>query len=176
MGPLSRASDLLFRTRLLRPAALCVGLASTLAACGGVTPPPRFSAVSPADAGAPEAPAAPAAPLLSGDRPAIPPPPTPPAIEPAPSAPPAPLTRGTAARPGAASAGAGIGVRGGFRAEAAKDAPAPAVSGTPSPASEKQTSYSCPMHPLVVAQAPGACSSCGMRLVRTDTKAGASKP
>jgi len=158
MGPLSRVSH-----------ALCVVLLGMLSACGGVTPPPRFSAVSPADAEAPEAPIAPAAPPLTGDRPGDPQTPKPPAPDPAPSATPPPLVRGNA-QPSASVPGAGIGVRGGYRAEPLKEAPAAA------PKKSASAAYSCPMHPKVVAQGPGACPTCGMRLVPTDTKAGTRRP
>ena len=53
------------RSRLLR-AAICSG-ALTLMACAAVTPPPRFSPVSPADAEAPESAVPPPKALLTGD-------------------------------------------------------------------------------------------------------------
>jgi hypothetical protein len=174
MGRLSRASGVLFGTRLSAAAILCLGLAGMLSACGGVTPPPRFSAVSPADAEAPEAPVSPAASLLTGDRPGDQPTPKPPAPAPAPSATPPPLVRGNA-QPSASVPGAGIGVRGGYRAEPPKDAPAASPKESAA-ASEQQAAYSCPMHPKVVAQGPGACPTCGMRLVPADKKAGTRKP
>src|SRR5262245_43721292 len=65
MGPAIRASDFLRQMHSCKPAVLSVGLAWALEACGGVTPPPRFSAVSPADTSAPEATVPSPAPLLS---------------------------------------------------------------------------------------------------------------
>jgi len=62
-------------SRGVRPAALRLRLltvaicwtALTLAACAGITPPPRFSPVSPADAEAPESGVPPPKAMLTGD-------------------------------------------------------------------------------------------------------------
>lgn len=51
---------------------LAVLLALALAGCAATTPPPRFSAVSPADPDAPEAATPPATPLLTADPAATP--------------------------------------------------------------------------------------------------------
>jgi len=53
-------------TRRLRLASACFTVLA-LSACGVVTPPPRFSAVSPADPNAPESAVPPPEPMLTGD-------------------------------------------------------------------------------------------------------------
>ena len=58
------------RVSFARPAALVLALACV--GCAGTTPPPRFSAVSPADPEAPEAATPPAAPVLTGGPDAAP--------------------------------------------------------------------------------------------------------
>lgn len=50
-----------------RAAPILLTLALTVSACAAVTPPPRFSPVSPADADAPEAATPPPVPVLAGD-------------------------------------------------------------------------------------------------------------
>lgn len=39
--------------------------------------------------------------------------------------------------------------------------------------STQQTTYTCPMHPEVVANKPGKCPKCGMTLVKKKSPAGA---
>jgi hypothetical protein len=174
MGGLYGTSGFTRRTLGGRAAVAVLALGCTMVACGGVTPPPRLSAVSPADASAPEAAVPPAAPLLAGERPAVPPAPkatsTP---SPSPEAK-APLVRGGSSPAGRTVSGTGIGVRGGFRADSASNAPPAADPGKAAAAPAPQQTYTCPMHPKVAAPQPGSCPDCGMRLVQT--KAGAAHP
>lgn len=48
---------------------------------------------------------------------------------------------------------------------------APPLENKPAPAAAKVGSYTCPMHPEVVAAAPGKCPKCGMDLVSTAPQA-----
>lgn len=82
--------------------------------------------------------------------------------------------RGGSTPAGRTVSGTGIGVRGGFRADSPKEARQAADPGKPAAAPAAQAAYTCPMHPKVVAAAPGSCPDCGMHLVRS--KAGAAKP
>jgi len=121
-----------------RLAAACAALV-TLSACAAVTPPPRFSAVSPADADGPESAVEPATPILTGDG------------ELAEKAKP-PRSEGPPEMPGMQH-GAGAEsapVHGGHRAS-------PPAAGV---------TYSCPVHPEVSSQAAATCPLCGRALVR----------
>ena len=52
-----------------------------------------------------------------------------------------------------------------------------AVAGDSASASRKVLCYTCPMHPSVKADKPGACPICGMNLVPAyDTKGGTNSP
>lgn len=52
-----------------------------------------------------------------------------------------------------------------------------AVAGDTATASRKILYYTCPMHPSVKAEKPGACPICGMNLVPVyDTKGGTNNP
>jgi predicted RNA-binding Zn-ribbon protein involved in translation (DUF1610 family) len=115
-----------------------------LAGCAATTPPPRFSAVSPADPDGPEAGTPPPAPALAGEPEAHPPSPsgdTPPAVgcegHSTPAGTPAP--RGHEGHSSAAP-------------EATRPADQP---------------YSCPIHPEATQASPGSCPKCGMQFSRS---------
>lgn len=115
-----------------------------LAGCAATTPAPRFSAVSPADAEAPEADTPPAAPAL--------------AAEPEGNGP-----QGTTNDPKPSAAHQGHSMPSepppahGHEGHASS---APATPGSAAP------EYSCPKHPEVKQSSPGFCPKCGIPLVK----------
>jgi hypothetical protein len=125
-------------------AASAVLTALFLTGCAATTPAPRFSAVSPADADAPEAATPPPAPALAGKAEAK---------GPAPS--------GDTPKPSVGHQGHSMPVEPTTtREHEGHPAAAPA---TPGPADE---AYSCPMHPELKQASPGSCPKCGMQLVK----------
>jgi Cu+-exporting ATPase len=121
-----------------------------LAGCAATTPPPRFSAVSPADKEGPEAGTPPPAPALAGEPEAQ-----------------ALLPPADAPRPAAGHEGHSMPAEAPVVRE--HEGHSPGAPATTIPADQP---YSCPMHPEVKQASPGSCPKCGMTLVRrTDEKA-----
>ncbi len=133
------------RRRRLRTVIACSGVLA-LSACASLTPPPRFSAVSPADPNGPESAVAPARPMLTEDGEL--------AGEPV-SAPPA--AEGMPDMPG-------------MERLAGPDPRADHIQTGTNAASAEAAVYSCRMHPQVSANDPGRCPICGMALVKKAAK------
>ncbi len=136
--------------RRLRRAGSCLILV-TLAGCAAVTPAPRFSAVSPDDANAPESAVPPAQPILTAGG------------ELAEQTPEAPRPDDAPERP-AMEHGATADPHAGHRQPGR------------APESSEEARYSCPTHVRVSAKAPGTCPICGMTLVRQAAKPEEPKP
>jgi hypothetical protein len=58
----------------------------------------------------------------------------------------------------------------GSGAARAPGASAPAADVEESPDAARATTYTCPMHPEIVRDAPGSCPLCNMKLVPKETK------
>jgi Heavy metal binding domain len=125
---------------------LCLAIVGSgvlaLSACAGVTPPPRFAAVSPADANGPESVVPPPRPMLTEDGEL--------AGEPA-AAPPA--SEGMPDMPG-------------MDPSAPADPHAGHMEAGATSVPKGGAAYSCPMHPGVSAKGSGSCPICGMTLVK----------
>jgi hypothetical protein len=115
-----------------------------LAGCAATTPAPRFSAVSPADAEAPEAATPPPAPALAAEP------------------------EGNGLQATATDAKPSLGHQGHSMppepaATHGHEGHASAAPATPGSAAPE---YSCPKHPEVKQASPGSCPKCGMSLVK----------
>ncbi len=121
-----------------------VSTALFLAGCAATTPAPRFSAVSPADAEAPEAATPPPAPAL--------------AAEPEGNGP-----QGTATDPKPSLGHQGHSMPSDPAAVPGHEGHASAAPATHGSAAAE---YSCPVHPEVKQASPGSCPKCGMPLVK----------